>query len=94
MIKAQVRLIGDLREAMGKEKLEIELSSNLSLKELIEDKLLRYEELKDHLIDPTTKKIRTDIIILINERSVEGSIESEIVKDGDIITLAPVVAGG
>jgi molybdopterin converting factor small subunit len=79
---------------MGKEKLEIELSSNLSLKELIEDKLLRYEELKDHLIDPTTKKIRTDIIILINERSVEGSIESEIVKDGDIITLAPVVAGG
>jgi len=94
MIKAQVRLLGDLREAMGKEKLEIELSSNLSLKELIEDKLLRYEELKDHLIDPTTKKIRTDIIILINERSVEGSIESEIVKDGDIITLAPVVAGG
>jgi MoaD family protein len=94
MIKAQVRLLGDLREAMGKEKLEIELSSNLSLKELIEDKLLRYEELKDHLIDPTTKKIRTDIIILINERSVEGSIESEIVKDGDIITLTPVVAGG
>jgi|GEM_PF-2298480 len=94
MIKTQVRLLGDLREAMGKEKLEIELSSNLSLKELIEDKLLRYEKLEEHLIDPATKKIRTDIIILVNERSIESSIESEIVKDGDIITLAPVVAGG
>lgn len=94
MMKIYVKLLGELRETMGKEKLEIELSSNLSLKELIENKLLRYERLKDHLIDPATKKIRTDIVILVNERSIESSIESENVKDGDIITLAPLIVGG
>lgn len=94
MIKIHVRLLGDLREAIGKEKLEINLPNNLSIKELIENKLLRYKKLKDHLIDPITKRIRTDIIILINERSIESSIESERVKDGDTVTLATIVAGG
>ncbi|MEM3437116.1 MAG: MoaD/ThiS family protein [Nitrososphaerales archaeon] len=93
-MRIYVRLLGDLREIMGKEKLEIELSDNLSLKELIENKLLRYEGLKDYLIDPTTKRIRTDIIILLNERSIESSFESVMVKDGDIITFAPVIVGG
>lgn len=94
MIRIRIRLLGDLREAIGKEKLEINLPNNSSIKELIENKLLRYEGLKDHLIDPTTKKVRTDIIILINERSIESSIESERVKDGDTVTLATIVAGG
>jgi hypothetical protein len=56
--------------------------------------LLKYEELNDHIIDPMTKKIRADLIILINERSIEGYIESEKVENGDIITLASVIAGG
>ncbi|MGQ9468361.1 MAG: MoaD/ThiS family protein [Nitrososphaerales archaeon] len=94
MIKIHVRLLGDLREAIGKERLEIELPNNVSLKELIENNLLRYEGLRDQIIDPMTKKIRTDLIILINERSIEGFIESERLKDGDTITLASVIAGG
>jgi len=94
MTKIHVRLLGDLREAMGKERLEIELPKNSSLKDLIENNLLKYEELKDHIIDPMTKKIRADIIILINKRSIESFIESERVKDGDTVTLASVVAGG
>lgn len=94
MIRVNVRLLGDLREAIGKEKLEIELPRNSSLKDLIEDNLLKYEGLKDHIIDPMTKKIREDLVILVNERSIEDSIELERVKDGDIITLASVIAGG
>lgn len=94
MTKIHVRLLGDLREAMGKERLEIELPKNSSLKDLIENNLLKYEELKDHIIDPMTKKIRADIIILINKRSIESFIESERVKDGDTVTLASMVAGG
>lgn len=94
MIRVNVRLLGDLREAIGKEKLEIELPRNSSLKDLIENNLLKYEGLKDHIIDPMTKKIREDIVILVNERSIEDSIELERVKDGDIITLASVIAGG
>jgi molybdopterin converting factor small subunit len=94
MIKIRVRLLGDLREAMGSERLEIELPNDSSLKDLIENNLLRYEGLKDHIIDPMTKKIRTDLIILINERSIESFVEYERVKDGDVITLASVVAGG
>ncbi len=94
MIRVNVRLLGDLREAIGKEKLEMELPRNSSLKDLIEDNLLKYEGLKDHIIDPMTKKIREDIVILVNERSIEDSIELERVKDGDIITLASVIAGG
>jgi len=94
MVKIYVRLLGDLREALGKERLEIELPRNSSLKDLIENNLLKYEGLTDHIIDPMTKKIRSDLIILINDRSIEGFVESERVKDGDIITLASVVAGG
>ncbi|MCP8308102.1 MAG: MoaD/ThiS family protein [archaeon] len=94
MIKIHVRLLGDLREAIRKERLEIELPNNTSLKELIENKLLRYEGLKGQIIDPVTKRIRTDLIILINERSIESFIESERVKDGDTVTIASVVAGG
>jgi len=94
MVKIHVRLLGDLREAIGKERLEIELPKNSSLKDLIEKDLLKYEELKGHIIDPMTKKIRADLIILKNERSIEGLIESERVENGDTITLASVVAGG
>jgi len=93
-MKAYVKLLGDLREALGKEGLEIELQSHSELKWLIEDRLLGYEGLKDHLIDPKTNRMRTDLIILINDRSVEGSTENERVRDGDIITLAPAIAGG
>ncbi|MCP8322181.1 MAG: MoaD/ThiS family protein [archaeon] len=94
MVKAYVRLLGDLREAMGKERLEIELPSGIRLKEVIETISRRYCGLREHIIDSMTGEIRTDLIILVNEKSIESFTKDEKIKDNDIITLASAIAGG
>ncbi len=94
MVKVYVRLLGDLREAMGKERLEIELPSGMRLKEVIEAISSRYDELREHIIDSMKGEIRTDLIILVNEKSIESFTKDEKIKDNDIITLASAIAGG
>jgi len=94
MVKVYVRLLGDLREAMGKERLEIELPSGMRLKEVIEAISRRYDGLRKHIIDSMKGEIRTDLIILVNEKSIESFTKDEKIKDNDIITLASAIAGG
>ncbi|MCP8309527.1 MAG: MoaD/ThiS family protein [archaeon] len=94
MVKVYVRLLGDLREAMGKERLEIELPSGMRLREVIEAIPRRYDGLREYIIDSMTGEIRTDLIILVNEKSIESFAKDEEIKDNDIITLASAIAGG
>lgn len=47
--------------------------------------------LANTLIDPNTDQVREGCVLLLND--VKGHLEDEI-KDGDVISMLPVLAGG
>ncbi|MGA9387380.1 MAG: MoaD/ThiS family protein [Candidatus Bathyarchaeia archaeon] len=90
-----VRFIGSLRASAGKNRFMLELEKAVSLRELITKVVEEQPKLKRVLIDPELDDPRTNVLMLVNgkEISVLKGLDTKL-KDGDELTLIPVVHGG
>jgi molybdopterin synthase sulfur carrier subunit len=90
-----VRFVGSLRASAGKSRLTLHLSRSASLRDVITKIANDKPRLKRALIDPELNDPRTNSLILVNgkEISVLQGLDT-MLKDGDELTLIPVVHGG
>jgi MoaD family protein len=90
-----VRFIGSLRASAGKSRFALELEKAVSLRELVTKIVEEQPKLKRVLIDPELDDPRTNVLMLVNgkEISVLKGLDTKL-KDGDELTLIPVVHGG
>ena len=90
-----VRFIGSFRASAGKSRFMLELEKAVSLRELVTKVVEEQPKLKRVLIDPELDDPRTNVLMLVNgkEISVLKGLDTKL-KDGDELTLIPVVHGG
>ncbi len=90
-----MRMLGLLKKVYGKDEISIELNEGSNLRNVISKIIEESRELKNIILDPELKDPRPNTIILVNgkEISVLGGLDAEI-KDGDEITIIPVIHGG
>ena len=81
-MKIKVSLFASLRELLGKDEVEVDLTSNGTIFDLL-------EKLKDQF--PELKKINYPLLFAINESYCK---ETDIIKKNDIIAIFPPVSGG
>ena len=81
-----VKLLGGARRAVGKDSLEIE-KHDIKLHDIVE--ILRSMSSNSNIFDSS------NLLIVVNgvESSMLGGLDAK-VKDGDIISIVPVVHGG
>jgi len=81
-----VKLLGGARRAIGKDRLEIE-RQDVKLHEIVE--ILRSMSSNSNIFDSG------NLLIVVNgvESSMLGGLDAT-VKDGDVISIVPVVHGG
>lgn len=84
----KVFLTGKVAEALGE---EILLPPSETVEEMVVEIAQRYEEAKEHLLNEEGK-VREDIIILLNEESIEDL--SQPLKEGDEVFVLLPIAGG
>ncbi len=91
-MKVIVKSFANFREIMGKRELEIELKSNSSVGELLENLCRRYE-LRNQLFDGNA--IKRYVKVLVNGEDIVflKGLETKL-KNGDEVALFPPVAGG
>lgn len=91
-MRLKVRAFGDLMESLGREK-TVELDDGSKLKDLINILSLKTGTSKGHLgIYNGEKQVINILINGRNIRTIDG-VET-ILKEGDIVTFFPPVAGG
>jgi MoaD family protein len=90
-----VRFIGSLRTSAGRSRFTMRFGSSVSLRIVIKRIVKELPELKRALIDPELNDPRINSLILVNgkEISVLKGLDTKL-KDGDELTLIPVVHGG
>jgi len=94
-MEIKVKFFTSLREITGKKEDEIQLSSVITVKELLAHLSERYgKEFTQYLFDEKGK-VRTYIQILINGRSLNAfqGFETKL-KEGDTVAIFPPVGGG
>lgn len=94
-MRVKIRMFGVLKKISGRDSILLSLERELKLKEIIEKVSEEINALKDILLDPELRDPRPNVIILVNgkDASLLDGLETRI-KDGDEITLIPVVHGG
>ena len=96
-MKIRVKGYMTIKKAMGGEDvLEIEMD-HATLRGLLEELFKKYGKgLRDLILDPETKKVRSHNQICLNTRHyifLQDQLDTEL-KDGDVVSLIPPVAGG
>jgi MoaD family protein len=90
-----VKFIGALRGISGKERLDVKIEKEMSLKKFIEKIVEKQPALKRALIDPELEDPRPNALIIVNgkEISVLKGLET-VISDGDEVVFVPVIHGG
>jgi molybdopterin converting factor small subunit len=90
-----VRFIGSLRASLKKSELSLVVKKTLSLKRFMENIIKKNPKLEAALISPELNDPRLNALILVNgkEISVLNGMNT-VLKDGDELTIVPVVHGG
>jgi molybdopterin converting factor small subunit len=92
MAKVTILFLGHLKDLVKTEKLEVGIEDGVTIKNLLEEKLSAFEELKNEL---SINEKQHFINILINGKSIyslEGLNTN--LKDKDTIVLIPAILGG
>ena len=91
-----VRTFAALREALGADKIVFEVEEGGSPIDVVRRLAENYgDDVKSLLIDDKYNKVRTQVLIFLNGKSVEHSKLSTIkLTDGDVLSIIPPVSGG
>jgi molybdopterin synthase sulfur carrier subunit len=89
------KFIGSLRSMSGKSKFTLNLEDNVPLSEVIKKVADKLPKLSRALIDSDREIVSSNALILVNGKdiSVLDGLET-LLKDGDEVTLVPVLHGG
>jgi len=89
------RFIGSLRSMSGRSKFTLNLEDNAPLSEAIKKACDELQKLGRVLLNPDREIASSNTLILVNGKdiSVLDGLET-LLKDGDEVTLVPVLHGG
>ncbi|MEM3506661.1 MAG: MoaD family protein [Candidatus Bathyarchaeia archaeon] len=92
MAKVIILLLGHLKDLVKTEKLEFEIKNGTTIKNLFEEKLSAFYELKKELLINEEQHV---INVLINGKSINSlnGLNTNL-KDGDTVVLVPAILGG
>ncbi|KON31261.1 hypothetical protein AC478_03100 [miscellaneous Crenarchaeota group-1 archaeon SG8-32-3] len=90
-----VKFVGALRHFSGASELFLHCKDCISIGEMINELVMEVPELKKGLIDQQLGDLRSNALILVNDREIGvlNSLETKL-NDGDEVVLVPVVHGG
>lgn len=93
MVTAKILLFATLREKYKTKELTIECDG--TLQDLIEksSKILGFEFTND-VYDNKNRRVKSDIIFMINGSNIKDLKEKIEIKDNDVIAIFPPIAGG
>ena len=93
-MKIQIALTSVLRDAVGKEKLEIEVAEASPVREALLQLKGKYPALDKELFD-TDGQLEPHIFVAVNDAQVsrDGSLD-RVLQEGDVVTLMISFAGG
>ena len=89
-VKVTIRFLLWLKEKSGTNELTLEIKDGATIADVFEELKRRIDGLSKYLDSVFTEY--SHISVILNGRSVNN--RSYLVKDGDIIELAPLVSGG
>ena len=89
-MKVTIRFLLWLKEKSGTNELTLEIKDGATIADVFEELKRRISGLSKYLDSVFTE--HSHISVILNGRSVNN--RSYVVKDGDIIELAPLVSGG
>lgn len=92
----RVRPLAALREAIGADEIKFEVEEGASPIDVVRKLVENYgDDVESLLIDDKHNKVRPQILIFLNGKSVQHSKLSTIkLSDGDELSIIPPVAGG
>ncbi len=98
-MKVRVEVVPWLTSAFGVEQgrfvFEEEVGRKADIRDLIYSLVARHRDFETMAFDPETKKFTGQICVILNERVLESPGEwNTRLKEGDIIVLLPIFAGG
>ena len=90
-----LRFIGSLRSMAGKSKFALDFENGVPLSEAIKKIVDKLPKLRRVLIDSEHESTASNTLILVNGKdiSVLDGLET-LLKDGDEVTLVPILHGG
>lgn len=84
-VKVNVLFFAKVRELTNRSSVQLEITSKLSLKNLIEQVIIQY---------PSLEVLKENLIIALNQNYVNDLNEILVLKENDEIALIPPISGG
>ena len=84
-VKVNVLFFAKVRELTNRSSVQLEITSKLSLKNLIEQVIIQY---------PSLEVLKENLIIALNQNYVNDLNEILVLKESDEIALIPPISGG
>jgi len=91
-LQVKVLLSASFRETAGKKELLEELDSGSTVRDLLEKLAKKFGKDFNDVLDPKTKEIDLDTLVLLNGESVRKTDVK--LKDGDVLLITVPIAGG
>jgi MoaD family protein len=91
---AQVKILfhAMFKEITGKREITRELSSNTTLKEVLDKLAEEYGKDFNSIVDPKTGQVSVDMLVMVNGQSIRKTDTQ--LKDKDVIMISIPVGGG
>ena len=84
-VKVNVLFFAKVRELTNRSSVQLEITSKLSLKNLIDQVIFQY---------PSLEVLKENLIIALNQNYVNDLSEILVLKENDEIALIPPISGG
>jgi molybdopterin synthase sulfur carrier subunit len=96
MMKVKFKFFGPFREATKMKEIEITITEESKILDVLNFLIEKYgEKMRKILFDPETTSLRVGPQILVNGRNIHVlNGVNTFLKDGDLVTTYPPVAGG
>jgi MoaD family protein len=94
IMAAQVKILfhAMFKEITGKREITRELSSNTTLKEVLDKLAEEYGKDFNSIVDPKTGQVSVDMLVMVNGQSIRKTDTQ--LKDKDVIMISIPVGGG
>ena len=93
-MKVRVQFGAQLRAAVGRSALDVELAEGSTVEALIEEIAARMEAAAPHLLNPQGDRHRSLLIVVNNSALSAAQVAATALRTGDSVMLLPAIAGG
>jgi MoaD family protein len=93
-MKVRVQLTAQLRTAIGRSSVELELPDGSSVAALIELLAEMFAEARPHLLTADGQPHRSLLVVVNDSAVLSLNADQALLRPGDAVTLMPPIAGG